>query len=187
VENSGVIFLPIHAHGNHWTCITCDLQSGSMSYLDSLPPADEYVAYSLFKKLWKLLDRTCSRVPIHGLPESWTVEIAKSPQQQNTYDCGLYVCQAMRATMLGIPFQVSSKEMRGFRKNLLESLQRWSHPASEVHNLQLLSADEVFMALIINGTSVTRKKKKGSQKAPVPMEIGKYSFFMFTSALRPSF
>lgn len=157
-----------------------------MSYLDSLPRADEYVAYSLFKKLWKLLDRTSSKAHIKGFPQRWKVGIPKCPQQMNGYDCGLYVCQAMRATMLGIPYEVTPASMPGFRKGLLQSLERWQNSAPAENNLELLQANEMFTALTIPGTSIaTGKKTKSSQQGIDTMELGEYSLLMFTGALRP--
>jgi hypothetical protein len=157
-----------------------------MSYLDSLPP-DEYVAYLLFKKIWKLLVFTCTLVHIQGLPEQWTVGIPKSPRQTNGFDCGLYVCKAMRAAMLGIRLNVDASHMPTFRTGILTSIQQWSHSDPEPNNLELLQANQIFTALTIPGTLIsTLKKNKRDQQATDVMEIGEYSLLMFNGTLRPS-
>jgi hypothetical protein len=158
-----------------------------MFYIDSLPPADEYVAYLLFKKFWKLLTHTCSLVSIQGLPGHWTVGIPKAPRQNNMYDCGLYVCKAMRAAMLGIQLQVDPAEMPTFRKDIKKSFLRWAS-APQPNNLELLQVHEMFTALTIPGTLMaTLKKTKRSQQPTNVMEVGEYPLIMFTGTLRPAF
>jgi Ulp1 protease family, C-terminal catalytic domain len=158
-----------------------------MFYYDSLPPADEYVAYLLFKKIWKLLKLTCSLVSIQGLPEHWTVGIPKGPRQKNGHDCGLYVCQAMRAAMLGIQLQVNPAMMPTFRKGIRKSFVGWAS-APQPNNLELLQANEMFTALTIPGSLLaTLKTTKRSQQPTNVMELGEYSLIMFTGTLRPAF
>jgi Ulp1 protease family, C-terminal catalytic domain len=157
-----------------------------MSYLDSMRP-DDHVAYSLFYKLWKLLELTCKVGHIEGLREHWGVELPTCPKQQNGFDCGLYVCKAMRATMLGIPLKVSASSMPGFRRSILEALKRWPDSHPEPTNLDLLQANEVFTSLTIPGTLIaTQRKTKGTQQSAEVMDLGEYSLFMFSGTLRLS-
>jgi len=143
-----------------------------MRFLDSLPPADMALANILFKKLWKLFKLTGIKAGISGLPrsKSWKLEIPVGPIQPNGVDCGLYVCLAMRAALLGISFEVDATKLVAMRKSIIKAFQEWPQgdAAPESLNLQSLRVEEVFTALTIPGGVIHPQKRRGKATNPPP-------------------
>jgi sentrin-specific protease 8 len=91
------IFLPINnCHnpnlaegGSHWSLLLVSIVDGVAFHYDSLNPANRNEALHATNKLQQLLGK--------GLQ---FIDLADSPQQHNSSDCGVFVCFEMRYLLL---------------------------------------------------------------------------------------
>jgi sentrin-specific protease 8 len=101
------IFLPINdAHnvsvaegGSHWSLLLVSIIDGVAFHYDSLSPSNWKEANLATKKLSQLLGR-----PLRFM------NLEDSPQQENSSDCGVYVCIQMRHLLLKRLLSANSKE-----------------------------------------------------------------------------
>jgi hypothetical protein len=101
-----------------------------MQYYDSHLPADTEMVTHLFKKFQKLFNR----IPVsngYRVPSEMTTSIVdNAPQQKNGYDCGLFVCQTMRALVLGLRLNFQQSMMPQIRANMMEPFRRYLESSS---------------------------------------------------------
>jgi sentrin-specific protease 8 len=91
------IFLPLNdcrnpaiaEGGSHWSLLVVSLVDGVAFHYDSLYPSNDTAAEQATSQLSKLLGR-----------ELILRELDDAPQQQNSSDCGVYVCMIMNHLLL---------------------------------------------------------------------------------------
>ncbi|KAL9107084.1 MAG: hypothetical protein Q9227_007950 [Pyrenula ochraceoflavens] len=101
------IFLPVNDNtnameaeaGTHWSLLLVSIVDGVAFHYDSLPPGNARDAQHLTKKLSQLLRR-----PLRF------IDLDDSPTQENSSDCGVFVCYLMRHLLLKRLLQVRSDE-----------------------------------------------------------------------------
>jgi len=101
------IFLPINdAHnvsvaegGSHWSLLLVSIIDGVAFHYDSLSPSNWKEANLATRKLSQLLGRSLR-----------LMNLEDSPQQENSSDCGVYVCIQMRHLLLKRLLSANSKE-----------------------------------------------------------------------------
>jgi sentrin-specific protease 8 len=101
------IFLPITdcrnpsipEGGSHWSLLLVSIVDGVAFHYDSLPPGNGQEARVCTQKLSSLLGK--------GLR---FVDLEDSPQQENSSDCGVFVCLSMRHLLLRRLLQAGSHE-----------------------------------------------------------------------------
>ena len=104
----------------HWTSIHVDFEKKTISYLNSLHGGtgtkynnlvlkylqhrhkEEHAGKEMLTKDWKLINCKTS-----------------TPQQDNDYDCGVFVCTVATYTILGLPVQtIKQQDMNFYRRRL---------------------------------------------------------------------
>ena len=101
------IFLPINdCHspsmaegGTHWSLLLVSIVDGVAFHYDSLPPGNRRDAHYVTQKLSALLNR-----PLRF------IDLEDSPVQENSSDCGVFVCLSMRHLLLKRLLQVRADE-----------------------------------------------------------------------------
>lgn len=91
------IFLPINDNhsvtvaegGTHWSLLLVSIVDGVAFHYDSMPPGNQYEAHHVTQKLSKLINK-----PLRF------IHLQDSPQQDNSSDCGVFVCLNMRHLLL---------------------------------------------------------------------------------------
>ncbi|KAL2392191.1 hypothetical protein ABEF92_001110 [Exophiala dermatitidis] len=91
------IFLPINDNhsvtvaegGTHWSLLLVSIVDGFAFHYDSMPPGNQQEAHYVTQKLSKLINK-----PLRF------IQLADSPQQDNSSDCGVFVCLNMRHLLL---------------------------------------------------------------------------------------
>ncbi|KAI4117502.1 MAG: hypothetical protein LQ338_007541, partial [Usnochroma carphineum] len=91
------IFLPINdcrnpsvaEGGSHWSLLVVSVVDGVAFHYDSLHPANREEAIATTKKLGTLLNK-----------ELQFLDLPDSPQQENSSDCGVFVCVEMRHLLM---------------------------------------------------------------------------------------
>jgi len=115
-----------------------------MVYRDSIPPPDTELANIMFKKLRKLIRAINTLVGTSHPKWKWSTQISEGPFQNNCYDCGLFVCLAVRAALLGIPFDAPG-DLTTLRLFIQKSLREWPQQSSiQSSQLQEFGADDLF-------------------------------------------
>ena len=85
--------------GSHWSLLLVSIVDGVAFHYDSLPPGNEYEASTITRRLSKLLGKNIR-----------FIQLRDSPQQENSSDCGVYVCLNMRHLLLKRLLQVHTNE-----------------------------------------------------------------------------
>lgn len=113
------IFLPINdcrngmeaEGGSHWSLLLVSLLDGSAFHYDSLSPANNNEALEVTQKISTLVNR-----------EIRYINLDDSPAQENSSDCGVFVCMCMRylleTRLLKAPsYEMVSMSLRGVEIN----------------------------------------------------------------------
>lgn len=101
------IFLPINdcrnvevaEGGSHWSLLLVSVIDGVAFHYDSLTPSNYEEARLTAEKIGPLLGKQLK-----------FVNLEDSPQQQNSSDCGVFVCIQMKHLLLNKLLQVNAKE-----------------------------------------------------------------------------
>ena len=101
------VFLPINdcqtttvaEGGTHWSLLLVSIVDQVAFHYDSLPPGNHHEAYQVTTKFAKLLNKQIRFIPLND-----------SPQQENSSDCGVFVCLNMRHLLLKRLLQVRTNE-----------------------------------------------------------------------------
>ncbi|KAL8663657.1 MAG: hypothetical protein Q9202_003727 [Teloschistes flavicans] len=101
------IFLPINdccnpsvaEGGSHWSLLVVSIIDGLAFHYDSLHPSNKDEAVTTTKKLGTLLDK-----------ELQFLDLADTPQQENSSDCGVFVCVEMKHLLLKKLLSTHNKE-----------------------------------------------------------------------------
>ncbi|KIW72633.1 hypothetical protein, variant 1 [Phialophora macrospora] len=91
------IFLPINDNptasvaegGTHWSLLLVSIVDGVAFHYDSMPPGNQHEAHYATQKLSRLINR-----PLRF------INLSDSPLQDNSSDCGVFVCLNMRHLLL---------------------------------------------------------------------------------------
>ncbi|KAF2085065.1 hypothetical protein K490DRAFT_59050 [Saccharata proteae CBS 121410] len=100
-ETVKTVILPLHVNGNHWALAVANLMTGEMQYFDTLEISGALGSAGMkaltrcFGKRLRNMGR-CERV-------EWKTMIEDVPQQENGYDCGIYVLVYAVFRMARIP------------------------------------------------------------------------------------
>lgn len=101
------VFLPINdCHdvieaegGTHWSLLLVSLVDGVSFHYDSLPPGNRTEAGIVSQKIGRLIGRNLRFIQLND-----------SPLQNNSSDCGVFVCLTMRHLLLKRLLKVGSNE-----------------------------------------------------------------------------
>ena len=101
------VFLPVNDSrnvmeaegGTHWSLLLISIVDGMAFHYDSLPPGNQWEAYTATCKFGILLNRQIRFINLHD-----------SPIQENGSDCGVFVCLNMRYLLLKRLLMATSKE-----------------------------------------------------------------------------
>ncbi|KIW84560.1 hypothetical protein Z517_03810 [Fonsecaea pedrosoi CBS 271.37] len=95
--NVSHIFLPINDNhsasiaegGTHWSLLLVSIVDGVAFHYDSMPPGNQHEAHYVTQKLSRLINK-----PLRF------IQLTDSPLQDNSSDCGVFVCLNMRHLLL---------------------------------------------------------------------------------------
>ena len=101
------VFLPINdcqtttvaEGGTHWSLLLVSIVDGVAFHYDSLPPGNQPEAFQVTQRFSALLGKTIRFIPLND-----------SPQQENSSDCGVFVCLNMRHLLLKRLLMVRTNE-----------------------------------------------------------------------------
>jgi len=85
--------------GTHWSLLLVSIVDGVAFHYDSLPPGNQFDAAVITRRLAMLIGKPLRFIQLHD-----------SPQQENSSDCGVFVCLNMRHLLLKRLLQVHTNE-----------------------------------------------------------------------------
>jgi Ulp1 family protease len=97
LTNVSHVFLPINDNpsvtlaegGSHWSLLLVSIVDGVAFHYDSMPPGNQAEAHRVAQKLSRLIRKPLRFIPLND-----------SPLQDNSSDCGVFVCLNMRHLLL---------------------------------------------------------------------------------------
>ncbi|KAI9135780.1 hypothetical protein BKA69DRAFT_1108436 [Paraphysoderma sedebokerense] len=146
-----VVFL-VHVSPMHWSAGFLLVRQKRIIYLDSLTQNDESTGdeFTEFICSWLEKEAKYKGMPFNRL-EYCRLYIHNIPQQRNLVDCGVYACEFIRRTVLGLNVTSQVRVRKGLaidlRKKMEDSLEsgfldEQSHTNNPVE--QLLSSSSIF-------------------------------------------
>jgi hypothetical protein len=104
---------PVNVNNNHFILFTYEYNSNKFSFYDSLENIPGEATSTVYKILKQCLVLSCN----FSERESNTVHLVNggSPQQNNTYDCGVYLARNMELIAFGNPLNYSSSDIETIR------------------------------------------------------------------------
>ncbi|KAF9520526.1 hypothetical protein BS47DRAFT_1370365 [Hydnum rufescens UP504] len=120
IFSKDVILIPINLGNSHWTCACINVRRKRIEYYDSLGTRREVV----YQRLREYLQReSLDKKKIDFEFEDWEDYFSEAtPQQENAYDCGVFVCQFMEAISRGEDaeeFAFDQRNMPYIRRRML--------------------------------------------------------------------
>ncbi|WP_419241167.1 Ulp1 family isopeptidase [Cardinium endosymbiont of Nabis limbatus] len=110
-----LLLIPIHL-GYHWCLAVVDFGKKAINYYDSLGKSNKDCLNKLLDYLVKeIADKKQGQLN----KAEWRLECLEGiPQQQNGYDCGVFVCQFANHVALGAPLNFTQRDMPYFRERM---------------------------------------------------------------------
>lgn len=116
VTEKAIIFVPINILGTHWALAVVDNTAKSISYMDSLASSGNLPALETIREYMVQEGKK------HNLLVdfySYTLHPrAKTPQQLNGYDCGVFTCQCARYLARKRGLLYGQKDMKTIRRRM---------------------------------------------------------------------
>ncbi|KAJ0233051.1 Ubiquitin-like-specific protease ESD4 [Hirschfeldia incana] len=118
-----MIFVPIH-RGVHWTLAVINNRDRKFLYLDSLNGVDSKILNALAKYLCdEAKEKSGKDIDV----SSWDMEFVEDlPQQQNGYDCGMFMLKYIDFFSRGLGLYFSQEHMPYFRLRTAKEILRLS-------------------------------------------------------------
>lgn len=108
------VIVPINIMSTHWALAVIDNKQKSISYFDSLASRGNRNAVELLNEyMQKEAERLGQQAPVYELFAS-----AKTPQQQNGYDCGVFTCTVAKYASALQPMAFGQKDMHIIRQRM---------------------------------------------------------------------
>ncbi|RID72573.1 hypothetical protein BRARA_C04462 [Brassica rapa] len=116
-----MIFVPIH-RGVHWTLAVINIRDRKFLYLDSLNGVDSKILNALAKYLGdEAKEKSGKDIDV----SSWDMEFVEDlPQQQNGYDCGMFMLKYIDFFSRGLGLYFSQEHMPYFRLRTAKEILR---------------------------------------------------------------
>ena len=108
------VFIPINPGQSHWTLVAINMADKTIVYYDSMGGRDQALLYTVLEYL-KQEHRDKKKCELDS--DMWTLSHAVNiPQQENFYDCGLFMLKYAQCLARGQPFNFSQDNMDDFRR-----------------------------------------------------------------------
>lgn len=119
-----LLFIPVNILGQHWALITLDFKKRLVWILDSLETCHPVDLVKVSEKTLKFLQHWTRLEQGVALETDWSHVTEKSDQQQNNYDCGVFLMAHARilATADMSVSVVDHKSINHFRRKILLEL-----------------------------------------------------------------
>jgi sentrin-specific protease 1 len=120
IFSKDLVLIPCNLGNSHWTTAAINLRNKRIEYYDSMGMDRPSIRAALRTYLDKEHRDKKGGVPFDF--EGWTDFFAhEGPQQENGYDCGVFVCQTMENLSRGVPvpFDFTQQNMPYLRRRMV--------------------------------------------------------------------
>ena len=114
------VFFPINIGGSHWTLVIAYIQEKKIQYRDALgAPGKKYTSAVRQYLIDEMRDKK-GVVMTQAQQDEWVIEPTPddTPQQENGYDCGMFVCMFADFILQNLPMKFTQADMPGLRIKL---------------------------------------------------------------------
>jgi hypothetical protein len=112
------VFVPAHMGGNHWVGGVLTNKSGLVESINSIQNDKQHVELTNdLKNIFEPLNKCWP-----GSPETWMDEPMLSPQQNNRYDCGVFLIAAFDCLCRGKPLAYTAQDVPMLRRRIAQNL-----------------------------------------------------------------
>ncbi|KAG8751681.1 Smt3-specific protease, partial [Serendipita sp. 396] len=114
-----LVLIPCNLGNSHWTCAAINFRQKRIEYYDSMGTDRPSIRQALRTYLEKEhMDKKSSPFDFDGWVDYFGED---GPQQENGYDCGVFVCQTMENLSRGVslPFDFTQKNMSYLRRRMI--------------------------------------------------------------------
>jgi hypothetical protein len=113
------VLFPIHTGaGDHWCLAVFDVRKHTLNVYDSIP--NEGRKFDILHHVREYIRE--EHKSKHGLPYPYALNedsVPNVPLQTNGFDCGVFVCQYVKAIVRGVRFNFRSKDMQIIRRTMI--------------------------------------------------------------------
>uniref|UniRef100_A0A914WK68 Ubiquitin-like protease family profile domain-containing protein n=1 Tax=Plectus sambesii TaxID=2011161 RepID=A0A914WK68_9BILA len=114
-----LVFFPIHDQGNHWTLIVVNMPRWFISYYESMGGNGDHHLQTIHD----FLRAECAeKHPTRPFVPFTCVNERRLPQQHNTRDCEVFMCQNAEHIARGAPLTFTQADMPRFRLQMEREL-----------------------------------------------------------------
>jgi len=117
------LIIPIHIEEmSHWCLVCVDFKEKTIKYYDSLGERNfKCLKFILFYLFMEHLHKKDTEFHAGG----WLLQnVPDCPQQENDWDCGVFICIYAEYLTRGAPFDFSQKDMKRFRKQIRAEIKK---------------------------------------------------------------
>jgi len=113
------VVIPLHIGRNHWALCLIDMKAKGFRYLDSMSCRPHPNLEEFLQKYLEDEHKDKKRKPFEEAGDWRILPIEEPvPQQENGYDCGVFMCSCAEATSAGRSLDYSQDDMPNIRKRL---------------------------------------------------------------------
>ena len=114
VFETDIILIPLNINNVHWTLVTLSWNEKLLKFYDSLGGEGGEILRLILQHFATLTNTKVNE---------WTIEAMKNiPRQENSYDCGVFVCQYSLCISKGLPFNFHQNDMKQIREIMIKEL-----------------------------------------------------------------
>ncbi|VVC25183.1 Hypothetical protein CINCED_3A000641 [Cinara cedri] len=117
------LFIPIHIReDNHWVLVYVDFENKTINYYDSIGNS----GYDFMKVIVSYLRlEGVHKKNMHFCFDKWRLRNVKDcPQQQNHWDCGVFLCAFAEHLSRNAPLNFSQDDMINIRRQILLDIKK---------------------------------------------------------------
>lgn len=117
------LFVPVHIEDeNHWCLMCVNFNKKTIKYYDSLGGRN----FTCLKLMLKyLMYEHLNKKKTEFYPGGWRLNnIRKCPQQNNVWDCGVFVCMFAEHLARNAPLNFTHEDMPNLRKQLYSEIKK---------------------------------------------------------------
>jgi hypothetical protein len=132
------VLFPVHTgSGDHWCIAVFDVRKHTLNVYDSIP--NEGRKFDILHHVRAYIRE--EHKSKHGLPYPYALNedsVPDVPLQTNGFDCGVFVCQYVKAIVRGVRFNFRSKDMQIIRRTMVWEIAlgsiMWDHVNPDLMN-----------------------------------------------------
>jgi sentrin-specific protease 1 len=115
------VFFPINIADSHWVLVIALMQQKCILYRDAMGGNGQKYTSAIMQYLGDEMREKLGVMMTKAECDLWHVQLippAESPQQQNGYDCGMFVCMYADYMLQDLPEQFSQQDMPMLRRKI---------------------------------------------------------------------